>query len=170
MVLLRVHHRKGSSTSLPIAPEQPFFIVSWRVQVLTVEFSEFADDLGDQMDRQTVQIILDRMSQPIPLPIVVYTVLDGFVLAVNVVCQQALDSLVLGKGDVRTEIKRESRGQKEGCGVTAILLVLIVERDLCIHAGQPVGRTETSHTRSQNRDFFRHAPTPRKYAMTSRSP
>lgn len=109
MGLSRVLHRKQLSETAAEARQQPIGIIIDRTLGTFAFLDEVLDHLGDDVFRQSVQVELDGVPGPVATPIVVQVDLHGFVLLIDAVRKQVLNTGVLGERDMRSQIECETR-------------------------------------------------------------
>lgn len=85
--------------------QQPLRVVADLARRPGAGFDHVAHDVGHEPGREAVQIALRGMLDPVPLPIVVDSRLNRFVLAVHVAGQQLLNALDFGKRDMRAIVE-----------------------------------------------------------------
>ena len=66
---------------------------------------EVGDDLENDVFRQSVQVELHRMLRPVASPVIIQVNLNRFVLLIDTIGKELLNAEILGKGDVRTDVK-----------------------------------------------------------------
>src|SRR5580700_10965955 len=124
MILSRVAHRKLFSERSTKAGEQPIRIVLHRPLGCLTLFNKIADDFDNHIFGKSVKMELDRVQGPVAFPIVIQTDLNGLILLINAVGKEILNSGILGKGNVRADVKEKSALETKRSRMTAVVAIL----------------------------------------------
>jgi len=89
------------------------------------------------------------MQGPVATPVVVEDERLGLELLVNVVGEEILNTGILGKRNVRSQIEEKSTVVTERCSMAAMVAVLIVHHRGDALSVEPVRGTEPAHPSSQ---------------------
>ncbi len=152
VVLAAVLHREGLGEGAAEARHQPVLVGRHLADVVVLDRDEVLEDGGDEVERQTVQVALRRVLDPVAAPVVVDPRLEDLVLAPDALGQQALQPLVAGERDVRPVVEDEAARVAKRGGVAARVRVLVVDDRRPARLGQPPGGAQSGHAATQHRD------------------
>src|SRR5579859_219965 len=147
-----VLHGKGLSERPAKTGKQPIFIILYWLFRLLVFLHKIVDYLHNQIFRESMKMELYRMQRPVAAPVVVQVDLDSFVFLIHAFREQVLNSRILGKRDMRADVKQKSLFGTKGRRMAAVVIIFVIHRGRNALGMQPVSRTEARHSGPQNDD------------------